>query len=102
MAGPPCGGDRRRPPIIARGGTFPVMDPRFEFALEQLGPRHWQLLEELARQFLSVEFPELREMALPTGDKGRDGVLWRPDGDATTAIQVPRPDTRREGKGSVR
>ena len=59
----------------------------FELALRQLKPADWQLFEKLASQFLTVEYPSLRSMAAPEGDKGRDSELFCPDGDPAVCMQ---------------
>ncbi len=60
---------------------------RLALALRELQPGDWQLFERFAAEFLAVEFPSLRTMASPSGDRGRDGELVRPDEDVTTMVQ---------------
>ncbi|WP_207144148.1 hypothetical protein, partial [Thiococcus pfennigii] len=59
----------------------------FAFALEQARPSHWEPFEELGSRFLVSEFPELRTMASPSGDGGRDSELFSPTGNPVVAIQ---------------
>lgn len=64
------------------------MDPkRFEFALERLESGDWERFEKLASTFLATEFPDLRTMASPIGDHGRDAELFSPLGDAQVVLQ---------------
>ena len=48
----------------------------FKMALDKLEPHHWAQFEQLASAFLSTEFPNLRTMAAPGGDGGRDSELF--------------------------
>lgn len=59
----------------------------FELALEELRPSDWEHFEELSSSFLASEFPELRTMASPSGDGGRDSELYSPDGVTHIATQ---------------
>jgi hypothetical protein len=45
---------------------------RLELALERLGAPDWERFERFASEFLSAEIPDLRTVASPTGDEGRD------------------------------
>lgn len=56
-------------------------------ALRELPAADWQVFERFASEFLAVDFPSLRTMASPGGDKGRDAQLYVPTESPTTAIQ---------------
>jgi len=60
---------------------------RLELALEKLTPASWERFEHFASEFLSSEFPDLRTVASPAGDEGRDGELFSPAGDTTQVLQ---------------
>lgn len=51
-------------------------NPRLSLALERIGPGDWEVFEKFASEFLAVEYPALRTMAAPNGDKGRDAELF--------------------------
>ena len=59
---------------------------RLEFALLNLNPTQWESFEQLASTFLADQYSQLRTLA-GTGDRGRDAVLWQPDGDPTVVLQ---------------
>lgn len=60
---------------------------RLALALERLGPGEWLDFEKFAAEFLAVEYPSLRTMASPQGDKGRDGQLYLAEEEPRTAVQ---------------
>lgn len=60
---------------------------RLQFALERLKPGDWELFEEFASSFLSPDYPEIRTMANPSGDGGRDSELFSPAGDRSVVFQ---------------
>lgn len=60
---------------------------RLRLALKTLDAGDWRLFEEFAADFLAVEYPSLRTMAAPQGDKGRDGQLFIPDEQPTDMVQ---------------
>lgn len=60
---------------------------RLALALEQMGAGDWLTFEKFAAEFLAVDFPSLRTMAASSGDKGRDGQLYQPSEEPTTAVQ---------------
>ncbi|MBL3587558.1 hypothetical protein JMM61_19700 [Rhodovulum sulfidophilum] len=60
---------------------------RFEFALSNVKPSQWELFEQLASSFLASEYPNLRTMATPSGDGGRDSELFSEDGAPSVAFQ---------------
>jgi hypothetical protein len=64
-----------------------VPSDRLALALEQLPTSDWRVFELFAAEYLAVEYPSLRTMASAGGDKGRDGELFLPDEEPTTAIQ---------------
>lgn len=59
----------------------------FELALERLAPSDWAHFERLSSDFLASELPNLRTMASPSGDGGRDSELFSPDGKPLIAVQ---------------
>jgi hypothetical protein len=65
---------------------------RFEFALERLGSGDWERFEKLASTFLATEFPDLRTMASPSGDGGRDAILFTPSDDTSVVLQYSVTD----------
>src|SRR5688572_20773007 len=60
---------------------------RFDFALERLGSSDWEKFEKLASIFMAADFPDLRTMASPSGDGGRDAILFSPRDDASVVLQ---------------
>jgi len=59
----------------------------FKLALDRLQPSDWQHFEQLSSAFLAPEFPNLRTMAHPSGDGGRDSELFTPEGKPFIAFQ---------------
>lgn len=59
----------------------------FKLALERLEPSDWAHFEQLCSAFLVPEFPNLRTMAHPSGDGGRDSELFSPEGKPFIAAQ---------------
>lgn len=64
-----------------------VPSQRLALALEQMPSSDWRTFELFAAEFLAVEYPSLRTMAAAGGDKGRDGELYLPHEEPTTAVQ---------------
>lgn len=60
---------------------------RLELALEQVAPSDWARFEEFASAFLTSEFSNLRSVASPSGDEGRDAELYSPDGEPSVVLQ---------------
>jgi hypothetical protein len=60
---------------------------RLEVALRELRADQWHEFEQLASTFLASEYPELRTLAAPSGDEGRDAILFAPEGNTQIAIQ---------------
>lgn len=58
-----------------------------ELALERLRPSDWESFEVLSSQFLASDFNELRMMASPSGDGGRDSELFSASGVANVLFQ---------------
>jgi hypothetical protein len=59
----------------------------FKIALERLKPSDWEHFEELCSQFLVAEFDNVRTMASPSGDGGRDSELFSAEGKPFVAAQ---------------
>lgn len=59
----------------------------FKLALERLETFDWGHFEQLCSAFLVPEFPNLRTMAHPSGDGGRDSELFSPEGKPLIAAQ---------------
>jgi hypothetical protein len=72
---------------------------RLELALERLKPSNWELFERLASSFLASEFSNLRTVAWPAGDKGRDAQLWSPQDEPSVMMQYSVTD---DWKGKIR
>jgi hypothetical protein len=64
-----------------------VNPKRFQLALTQIQPDQWKRFEEVASEFLSAEYPNLRTMAAASGDGGRDSELFSPEDDPSVALQ---------------
>src|SRR5262245_38200583 len=60
---------------------------RFELALERLQPSDWKRFEDLASKFLAAEYSNLRTVASPSGDRGRDADLFSPEGEPSVVLQ---------------
>lgn len=60
---------------------------RFELALDRLQSSDWAAFERLASVFLVAEFDELRTVASPSGDGGRDSELFAPMDDPKVLAQ---------------
>ncbi len=59
----------------------------FKMALERLDASDWEHFERLCSAFLVPEFPNLRTMANPSGDGGRDSELFSLEGKPFIAAQ---------------
>jgi hypothetical protein len=64
-----------------------VSTQRFELALSQLRLSDWEHFERVASAFLASEWDDIRSMAAPEGDGGRDSELFSPNGVANVVIQ---------------
>ena len=60
---------------------------RLELALERLRGSDWARFEQFASEFLSAEMEDIRTVATPAGDAGRDAELFAPHGDAKHVLQ---------------
>ena len=60
---------------------------RLHLALDRLRADHWKLFEEFASAFLTSQYPNLRTVASPSGDDGRDAELFSFDGRIPTVLQ---------------
>lgn len=63
------------------------MSERFRFSLTRTAADNWQAFEYLASTFLADEYGELRTLASPSGDEGRDATLFQPVDDNSVALQ---------------
>jgi len=59
----------------------------FKLGLKLLEPSHWEYFETLCSSFLVSEFENLRTMAHPSGDGGRDSELFSPESITMIATQ---------------
>ena len=64
-----------------------MISNRLELALERLQPSDWNRFERLASVFLATEFDELRTVASPSGDEGRDAELFSTASEPNVVIQ---------------
>ena len=60
---------------------------RLTLALERLKPDQWKIFEEFASAFLTSQYPNLRTVASPSGDQGRDAQLFSFDGRIPAILQ---------------
>lgn len=60
---------------------------RLQLALDRLEPSDWGRFERIASAFLASEFDELRTVANPGGDEGRDAELFSPLVEPTVVVQ---------------
>jgi hypothetical protein len=60
---------------------------RFRAALTNIEGSQWRLFERLAQTFLTDEYPSLRPMASPSGDEGKDAVLFVADDEEDVVLQ---------------
>lgn len=60
---------------------------RLELALSLVGWSDWRAFEKFASEFIVPEYPSMRTTATASGDGGRDGELYIPDEEPTTALQ---------------
>lgn len=58
-----------------------------ELALDRLKHSDWESFEKFSSQYLASDFPELRTMANPSGDGGRDSELFSPTKITSVVIQ---------------
>lgn len=61
---------------------------RLELALSLIQSSDWRAFEKFSSEFIAVEFPSFRSTASPSGDGGRDGLLYIPSEEPSTAFQV--------------
>ena len=75
---------------------------RFDLALRELGSGHWERFEQLASQFMTGDFDNLRTMASSSGDRGRDAQLFT-TGDSAELVQYSvASDWRAKINGTMR
>ena len=60
---------------------------RLTLALERLRSEQWKIFEEFASAFLTSQYPNLRTVASPSGDQGRDAHLFSFDGRVPAVLQ---------------
>lgn len=68
-------------------GCKDMITKRLELALDRLQPSDWERFERLASAFLASDFDQLRTVASPSGDEGRDAELFSPEDDPTVVAQ---------------
>ena len=71
--------NKRRAPLLHRN--------RFELALERLDATNWARFEQFASSFLTKDFPNIRTVACPGGDGGRDAELYSPEDESSVVLQ---------------
>ena len=59
----------------------------FKLALERMEHSDWAYFEQVCSAFLVPDFPNLRTMAQPSGDGGRDSEIFSPEGKPSIAAQ---------------
>ena len=60
---------------------------RLNLALDRIRSDQWKIFEEFASAFLTSQYPNLRTVATPSGDQGRDAELFSYDGRFPTVLQ---------------
>lgn len=60
---------------------------RLRLALELLKSSDWERFEKLSSIFLATDFSDLRTVASPSGDGGRDSELFSPHGEPRVLLQ---------------
>ena len=60
---------------------------RLHLALDRLRADQWKIFEEFSSAFLASQYPNLRTVASPSGDDGRDAELFSYDGRIPTVLQ---------------
>ena len=76
---------------------------RLHLALDRLSGDEWKLFEEFASGFLTSQYLNLRTVASPSGDDGRDAELFSYDGRIPTALQYSvRKDWRTKIRATAR
>ena len=76
---------------------------RLHLALDRLRADQWKVFEEFASGFLTSQYPNLRTVASPSGDDGRDAELFSYDGRIPTALQYSvSKDWRRKIRGTAK
>ena len=64
-----------------------MLTDRLKLALGLIPSSEWARFERFASAFLVGDFGDLRTMACPSGDEGRDAELFSPDNDASVVLQ---------------
>jgi hypothetical protein len=64
-----------------------MISRRLELALERLQPSDWARFERIASVFFAAEFDNLRTVASPSGDEGRDAELFSPESEPRVVLQ---------------
>ena len=76
---------------------------RLNLALERIRPDQWKIFEEFASAFLTSQYPNIRTVATPSGDQGRDAELFSYDGRVPTVLQYSvSKDWRKKIKGTAK
>jgi hypothetical protein len=85
--------DRPAPPALPEPGQDTLdsgeamISKRLELALDLLKPSDWERFERLSSVFLATEFEQLRTVASPSGDEGRDAELFSPEREPNVVVQ---------------
>lgn len=64
-----------------------MSEQRLSLALDRLEGPDWARFERFASEFLTADFPNLRSVASPQGDEGRDAELFSPNDDQSVVLQ---------------
>ena len=75
---------------------------RFRLALRELKPSDWERFEQLAAIYLASEFPALRTLATASGDSGRDGTFFAPEGNGIAFQYSVSQDWRQKIRRTVK
>jgi len=74
-------------PLYNLMGQAMIHEKRLQLALEKLEASDWERFERFASAFLVEELPDLRTVASPSGDDGRDAELFSPAGESDVVLQ---------------
>src|SRR2546421_2998720 len=60
---------------------------RLNLAFDLIRPTEWERFESFCTEFLTVDYPNLRTVGGPSGDEGRDAILWQTDARPSVVLQ---------------